>query len=158
MKALVYKCRGYTRAHTAQSIVLIGRIKPKRVPMLCRGVSYPVGTKFFYLGGTNTSAGFEWMDFKKNPVVYRGMFQGHDRCDKSLACFTQGNAPQGGFFAWAPTEFGLIWGTHARAGRVIEMTKVRFQLPTKVCKREKTTGLKNKSPRRTNKEKPKEKT
>lgn len=123
-KALVFELPGYTRAHTRHCLVILGNIAPRGVPLVIGKRSWPAGTRFWTLGSKNTSAAFETLHFRAfAPMEYVGMFAGIEE-DSDLACFRQGELPEGGFFAWHATEFGLIWGTDSRAGRIISMDNI----------------------------------
>ena len=128
MKALVFERRGYTIAHTDVCYVILGPMKPTPVPLRCHGGIWPVGTRFTYLGGTKGSAGYPHLSFEGfEPMTYVGMIRTVE--DGRLACFVTGDAPEGGFFAYAPTQWGLMYSTHARSGRCIGMTRAQWLPP-----------------------------
>jgi len=122
-KALVFQCDGYERAHTRYSLVLIGAaVRAEAVPLQVAGQIWPVGTTFDLMGSTHTSAGFETLDFRGfEPMRYMGQFRDGD---DTYALFKAGGKPADGFFAYHVYDFGLVWGTDARSGRVIEMSNV----------------------------------
>lgn len=125
-KALVFELPGYTRAHTRQSLVILGDITPRRVPLVIGKRSWPAGTRFWTLGSKNTCAAYETQNYRAfAPMEYVGMFAGQGD-DGDLACFRQGEHPVGGYFAWHATEFGLMWGTEVCSGRIIAMDNVEL--------------------------------
>lgn len=121
-KVLCFDCLEYTRAHTSVSLVVLGDIVPKCIPLEMHGNRWNAGTKFWRIGSKKTSAGFETLYFDEfEPIEYVGQFE---NLDGRLALFRAGDRPAGGFFAYHVSEFGLFWGTSSCAGRVISMDDV----------------------------------
>ena len=91
--------------------------------------SWPVGTRFWYIGSRNTSAGFESLDFRAfEPLTYVGLCHAFDDV---FACFTLPGKP--GFYAWHHCGGEFVWGTPCCSGRVISMDRYLTELPSGVC-------------------------
>lgn len=121
-KVPCFDCLEYTRAHTEVCLVVLGDIRPERVPLEMHHQRWDAGTKFWRIGSKKTSAGYETLYFDAfEPIEYVGQFE---NLDGRLALFRSGSRPEGGYFAYHVSEQGLIWGTSHTAGRVISMDDV----------------------------------
>jgi hypothetical protein len=128
----------FTVTHTNVGLWLPGEAPIDRVPLVftpdrtapAGRREWPVGTKFFYMGSSKTSAFFESLDFRDfEPLTYRGICQDFDTF---YACFTCPSQP-GGFWAWVHIGSELCWGTPSLSARVLSMNRVLCERPDGVC-------------------------
>lgn len=92
--------------------------------------NWPVGTRFWYMGSSNTSAGFESLDFRAfDPMTYAGLCSAFE---DTFACFTNPRQPDG-YWAWHHCGGEFVWGTPNMAGRIILMDRYLTERPDGLC-------------------------
>lgn len=92
------------------------------------GKSWPPGSKFIFLGGHKSSAGFEWLSFKGlSPIEYLGQMSDENPDDTPgmLAVFQQSGTPCR--FGWHVLGETLHWGTNSLTSRVIELARATLE-------------------------------
>lgn len=126
---------GWTILHTKNSLMLDGDVpEPRPEPLTAGAKSWPPGTRFIFLGGSKTSAAFEWIDFRQHkPAEYVGMVDAiiNDSEPGPVAVFKQeafnqdDGRPQ--LFGWNYDGDCLFWGNHTLNLRMIELDRATVE-------------------------------
>lgn len=126
---------GWDVLHTKNSLIFDGPNipEPTPTPLNAGGNSWQPGARFIFLGGHKTSAGFEWLDFRKTgAITYLGQITTQvNTAESPTAVFKQDGFtnPDGTprLFGWHVSEGALFWGNASCSGRVIEMERATLE-------------------------------